>query len=185
MNISPVYKDFPTENLNETQKATFDALRQLGIAFERVEHDHADTMEDCIAISEALGADVCKNLVLCNRQKTSFYLLTMPGDKPFFTKDLSQQIGSSRLSFASGDAMEELLHVQPGSASILSLIFDTEHRVQLLMDRETRDQMFFCCHPCKNNGTLKMKTSDVLNILLKHTGHEPIIVDLPRYPESE
>ncbi len=184
MNISPVYTDFPTEGLNETQQAVFSALRELAIDFVRVEHEHADTMEDCVAIGEVLGADVCKNLVLCNRQKTNFYLLTMPGDKPFFTKDLSHQIGSSRLSFASADAMEELLHVQPGSASILSLLFDTEHRVQLVMDRETKEQEYFCCHPCQNNGTLRMKTADVLHRFLPHTGHEPITVDLPRYSET-
>ena len=184
MTISPIFTAPPTEGLDEAQQAVFAALAELGIPFERVEHEKADTMEDCAAISVALGADVCKNLVLCNRQKTSFYLLTMPGDKPFFTKDLSHQIGSSRLSFASPDAMEELLHVQPGSASILSLLFDTEHKVQLVMDRETKEQEFFCCHPCKNTGTLKMKTGDVLNIFLRHTGHEPVTVDLPRYPEE-
>ena len=184
MTISPIHTTIPTEGLTETQTAVFTALQELGIAFERVEHENADTMEDCAAISDALGADVCKNLVLCNRQKTNFYLLTMPGDKPFFTKDLSHQIGSSRLSFASPDAMEELLHVQPGSASILALLFDTEHRVQLVMDRETKEQEFFCCHPCKNTGTLKMKTTDVLNVFLKHTGHTPLTVDLPRYNEA-
>ena len=184
MTISPIYTNVPSEGLNSTQTAVFAALVELSIPFERVEHENADTMEDCVAIGNALGADVCKNLVLCNRQKTNFYLLTMPGDKPFFTKDLSHQIGSSRLSFASPEAMEELLHVQPGSASILSLLFDTEHKVQLVMDRETKDQDFFCCHPCKNTGTLKMKTSDVLNVFLKHTGHEVMTVDLPRYAEE-
>ena len=184
MTISPVYTNVPTEGLNDVQTAVFAALQELGIPFERVEHDNADTMEDCVAIGEVLGADVCKNLVLCNRQKTNFYLLTMPGDKPFFTKDLSHQIGSSRLSFASPDAMEELLRVQPGSASILSLLFDTEHKVQLVMDRETKEQEFFCCHPCKNTGTLRMKTADVLNTFLTHTGHSPLTVDLPRYEEK-
>ena len=184
MTISPIYQNVPAEGLCETQAAVFAALQELSIPFERVEHEHADTMEDCVAIGNALGADVCKNLVLCNRQKTNFYLLTMPGDKPFFTKDLSHQIGSSRLSFASPEAMEELLHVQPGSASILALLFDTEHKVQLVMDRETKEQEFFCCHPCKNTGTLKMRTSDVLDIFLKHTGHEVMTVDLPRYVEE-
>lgn len=184
MTISPVYTSIPTDGINETQSAVFATLQELGISFERVEHENADTMEDCVAIGEALGADVCKNLVLCNRQKTNFYLLTMPGDKPFFTKDLSHQIGSSRLSFASPDSMEELLHVQPGSASILSLLFDQEHKVQLVMDRETKEQEFFCCHPCKNTGTLKLKTADVLNVFLNHTGHTPLTVDLPRYEEN-
>ena len=183
MYISSIYTNFPTNGLDETQQAVFSVLHELAIDFVRVEHDNADTMEDCVAIGAVLGADVCKNLVLCNRQKTNFYLLTMPGDKPLFTKDLSHQIGSSRLSFASADAMEELLHVQPGSASILSLLFDTEHRVQLVMDRETKEQEYFCCHPCRNNGTLRMKTTDVLQCFLPHTGHEPITVDLPRYSE--
>ena len=184
MTISQIFTTAPDGEMNEAQAAAFAVLKELCIPFERVEHENADTMEDCAAISAVLGADVCKNLVLCNRQKTNFYLLTMPGDKPFFTKDLSHQIGSSRLSFASPDAMEELLHVQPGSASILSLLFDKEHKVQLVMDRETKEQEYFCCHPCKNTGTLKMKTDDILNIFLRHTGHTPITVDLPRYPEE-
>jgi Ala-tRNA(Pro) deacylase len=142
-------------------------------------------MEDCKDISAVLGCDVCKNLVLCNRQKTQFYLLTMPSDKPFYTKDLSKQIGSARLSFASAEAMEELLRVHPGSASILSLLFDTEHKVQLVMDRETRECDYFSCHPCKSTGTLKLKTSDVLNTFLPTTGHEPMVVDLPRYAEDQ
>lgn len=184
MTISQIYTNCPTEGLDEIQREVFSALQSLAIPFERVEHDCADTMEDCAAISEVFGADVCKNLVLCNRQKTNFYLLTLPGNKPFFTKDLSHQIGSSRLSFASADAMEELLHVHPGSASILALLFDTEHKVQLVMDRETAEQEYFCCHPCKNTGTLKMKTADIQNIFLKHTGHTPMFVDLPRYEET-
>lgn len=185
MEVSPIYTDIPTQELNATQQAVFAALEQLNIPFQRVEHDYANTMEDCKAIAQVLCCDVCKNLVLCNRQKTNFYLLTMPSDKPFFTKDLSKQIGSARLSFASAEAMEELLHVQPGSASILGLLFDSDRRVQLVMDRETREQEYFACHPCLNNGTVKMKTGDVLSVLLPHTGHEPITVDLPRYEENE
>ena len=185
MTVSPIYTNVPTEGLTAEQQAVFAALEELRIPFERVEHDWANTMEDCKAISDVLGCDVCKNLVLCNRQKTQFYLLTMPSDKPFFTKDLSKQIGSAPLSFASAEAMEELLHVQPGSASILSLLFDTENKVTLVMDRETKDCEFFSCHPCKSTGTLKLKTADILNVFLPHTGHQVLTVDLPRYPEEQ
>ena len=185
MTVSEIFPSAPTQGLTDVQQTVFAALEELHIPFERVEHDFAHTMEDCKAIANVLGCDVCKNLVLCNRQKTNYYLLTMPSDKPFFTRDLSKQIGSARLSFASAEAMEELLHVQPGSASILGLLFDREHRVQLVMDRETKEQAFFACHPCLNNGTVKMKTGDVLSVLLPHTGHEPITVDLPRYEETE
>lgn len=184
MTVSQIYTEAPTKDLTDEQRQVFTALEALHIPYERVEHDWANTMEDCKAVSAVLGVDVCKNLVLCNRQKTQYYLLTMPSDKPFHTKDLSHQIGSARLSFASPDAMEELLRVHPGSASILSLLFDQEHRVQLVMDRETRECDYFSCHPCKSTGTLKLKTSDVLNVFLPHTGHQPITVDLPRYAED-
>ena len=185
MTISPIFTAAPAQGLSPEQSAVFSALEQLGIPFQRVEHEYANTMEDCKAVSAVLGVDVCKNLVLCNRQKTQYYLLTMPSDKPFHTKDLSHQIGSARLSFASAEAMEELLRTPPGSASILSLLFDKDHKVQLVMDRETKDCDFFSCHPCKSTGTLKLRTSDVLNVFLPHTGHEPLVVDLPRYEEDQ
>lgn len=184
MTISPICTTPPAGDLNPAQQEVFAALSALSIPYERVEHDWANTMEDCKAISAVLGVDVCKNLVLCNRQKTQFYLLTMPSDKPFHTKDLSAQIGSSRLSFAPAEAMEELLRTPPGSASILSLLFDRDHKVQLVMDRETRENEYFSCHPCLSTGTLKLRIQDILEVFLPHTGHTPITVDLPRYAED-
>lgn len=180
MTISQIYTTAPSGRESVEQSA-FDLLEKLHIPFERVEHDHADTMEDCRAISEALGVRICKNLVLCNRQQTAFYLLCMPANKPFKTKDLSAQIGSSRLSFASAEKMIELLGVTPGSASILSLMNDKEGAVQLLLDRDLYSQHYFGCHPCKNTGSLKLDTSDVLNIFLPHVNHKAVLVDLPTY----
>lgn len=158
--------------------AAFALLDQLHIPYERVEHDFADTMEDCAAISDVLGVRICKNLVLCNRQKTVFYLLTMSEDKPFYTKDLSAQINSSRLSFAPAEKMEELLGCTPGSASILGLMNDHEHQVHLLMDQDTYEAEYFGCHPCKNDGSLKLKTADLLNTFLPYTGHSVTVVEL-------
>ena len=182
MTVSPIYTTPPGEGMSQEQQAVFDALAALGIPFQRVEHDRANTMADCKAVSAALGVDVCKNLVLCNRQKTQYYFLTMPSDKAFHTKDLSHQLDCSRLSFAAPEAMADLLHVHPGSASILSLLFDRDHQVQLVMDRETLACPYFSCHPCENTGTLKLRTEDVLEVFLPHTGHTPVVVDLPRYP---
>lgn len=157
---------------------TYDFLDGLGVDYQRVDHEAAFTMEACKEVDEALGVEMCKNLFLCNRQKTTFYLLCMPPDKPFHTKDLSAQIGSSRLSFAPEESLWELLRCHPGSATILGLANDTEHRVRLLIDREVYDAPFFSCHPCICTSTLKLKTADVLEKLLPHTGHTPVIVDL-------
>ena len=177
MTVSEIYTTAPTQGPEKVLES-FALLDQLHIPYSRVEHEPAETMEACAAISDALGIRICKNLFLCNRQKTDFYLLTMPEDKPFHTKDLSAQIHSARLSFAPEELLWELLHCTPGSATVLGLANDTEHRVQLLIDREVYDAPFFSCHPCICTSTLKLKTADVLEKLLLHTGHTPIVVDL-------
>ena len=179
MTISPIFHNArPEGELPPQESAAFDLLDTLGIGYDRVSHDAAFNMELCADVSAVLGVSVCKNLFLCNRQKTSFYLLCMPPDKPFHAKDLSAQINSSRLSFAPEDSLWELLHCHPGSATVLGLANDTEHRVQLLLDREVYDAPYMSCHPCICTSTLKLKTSDVLTRLLPHTGHTPIVVDL-------
>lgn len=178
MKISELYSTAPDSSHGAVELAAFALLDELCIPYDRIEHDTADTMEACSAISDALGIRICKNLFLCNRQKTNFYLLTMPEDKPFRTKDLSQQIGSSRLSFAPPEEMLDLIGCTPGSASVLGLMHDEAHQVRLLMDREVAEAEWFGCHPCKNDGSLRIKTHDLLQIFLPHTGHEPTLVDL-------
>ena len=179
MNISQVFHNTrPEGDLSPSEAAAFDLLEELRIPYDRVSHDHADTMEDCAAISDILGIRICKNLVLCNRQKTEFYLLTMPEDKPFHTKDLSHQIGSSRLSFAPPELMSELIGCTPGSASMLGLMNDTDRRVRLLMDREVAQAEWFGCHPCLNTSSLRIRTRDLLDVFLPHTGHTVTLVEL-------
>ena len=176
--ISETYTTAPAEASCEAAATAFALLDNLNIPYTRVEHDIANTMEDCAVISDVLGIRICKNLVLCNRQKTAFYLLTMPEDKPFVTKNLSHQIGSSRLSFAPAEDMERLIGCTPGSASVLGLMNDTEHQVKLLMDREVYEAEWFGCHPCKNDGSLRIRTADLLNVFLPHIAHDVTVVEL-------
>ena len=179
MDISPLYHNTrPDGELLPQEAAAFALLEELGMDYDRVSSDPADTMEKCAAVSEVLGVPICKNLFLCNRQKTRFYLLCMGPGKPFHTKDLSRQIDSARLSFAPEEALWELLGCMPGSATILGLMNDTEHRVRLLMEREVYEAEFLSCHPCICTSSLKLKTADVLQKLLPRTGHEVTAVDL-------
>ena len=177
MLVSEFYDTAP-EHASERAKRSFALLDELGIPYRRVEHAPAETMEVCAAVSDALGVRICKNLFLCNRQQTAFYLLTMPEDKPFHTKDLSHQIGSSRLSFAPPDKMEALLGCSPGSASVLGLANDAEHRIHLVMDRDVIVAERFACHPCDNTGSLTIATRDLLEKFLPRTGHSYDVVDL-------
>ncbi len=179
MEISPLFHNTqPEGELLPQEAAAFDRLESLGIAYDRVTSDPADNMEKCAAVSAVLGMPICKNLFLCNRQKTQFYLLAMGPEKPFHTKDLSHQIGSARLSFAPEEALWEFLHCTPSSATVLGLMNDSEHRVQLLMEREVYEAPYFSCHPCICTSSLKIRTQDLLEKFLPETGHTPIVVDL-------
>ena len=157
----------------------YDLLDSLGIDYQRIDHEAAMTMEACAAIDEVLDATICKNLLLCNRQCTAFYLLLLPGDKPFKTSVLSKQIGSSRLSFAGAEYMERFLDITPGSLSILGLMNDKEMQVQLLIDEDVLKGEFFGCHPCINTSSLRLKTADLVEKIIPAMGHEPRIVNLP------
>jgi len=156
----------------------YDFLDKLQISYQRIDHEAAMTMEACAAIDEALQATICKNLLLCNRQKTDFYLLLMPGDKPFKTKDLSAQIGSSRLSFADAGPMEAYLDITPGSLSILGLMNDRDHHVRLLIDKDVLDGTYIGCHPCINTSSLRLQTKDLVEKIIPAMGHEPTLVNL-------
>ena len=163
----------------EKEIRCYDLLDKLTIAYRRIDHEPAMTMEICAALDQALGAPICKNLMLCNRQCTDFYLLLMPSDKPFKTKDLSKQIGSARLSFADGAYMEQFLDITPGSLSVLGLMNDTDHRVRLLIDRDVLKTDTIGCHPCINTSSLALRTADLTEILIPAMGHAPTMVDLP------
>lgn len=156
----------------------YDLLDRLQVPYQRIDHEEANTMEACAAIDEALDATICKNLLLCNRQCTAFYLLMLPGGKHFKTSTFSKQIGSSRLSFAAPEYMERFLDITPGSVSVLGLMNDRENHVQLIIDEDILKGEYFGCHPCINTSSLRLKTADLMKKVIPAMGHEPRIVTI-------
>lgn len=166
------------EGREEREIRVYDLLDELGIEYVQVDHERAETMEACKAVDEALNVVMCKNLFLCNRQKTNFYLLLMPGEKPFKTKELSSQIGSARLSFAAAEDMVKYLDIYPGAVSVMGLMNDQENGVQLLVDEDLLKEEFMGCHPCVNTSSLKIKTEDIFTKFLDAVHHKAIAVTL-------
>lgn len=163
----------------EKEIRTYDLLDKLGIVYERADHEAAETMEACKEIDKALApAVICKNLFLCNAQKTRFYLLMIREDKKFKTKEISKQMNSSRLSFAPREYMEEYLDISPGSVSVMGLMNDADNQVALVVDEDILQSEFFGCHPCVNTSSLRVKTSDIFNVFLKEIHHEYLTVTL-------
>lgn len=186
MNILTLVDGRPESNDGRLQKEirTYDFLDSLNISYKRVDHDTADTMEVCAAIDEILEATICKNLFLCNRQETDFYLLMMPDDKKFKTKDLSKALGVSRLSFANEEYMLRFLDITPGSVSVMGLMNDHENKVRLVIDEDVLKGDEIGCHPCINTSSIKFKTSDLVNIIIPAMNHDMTVVSLPRYEEE-
>lgn len=181
--IDPVlYQGRPAESAGRLPKEihTYDLLDKLQIPYWRLDHDAAYTIEACRNIDKLLEIDICKNLFLCNAQKTDFYLLMIPGDKKFKTAKLSKQIGSSRLSFAGAEFMEEFLNLTPGSVSVLGLMNDKKKRVRLLIDKDViENQTYIGCHPCVNTSSIKVAAADILEKFLPYIEHPYALVELP------
>lgn len=167
-----------TEGRLPKEIRVYDFLDSLGVCYDRVDHEEAKTMEDCELVDSELGVTMCKNLFLCNRQQTDFYLLLIPADKQFKTKDISAQIGSSRLSFASAEHMEKYLDITPGAVSVLGLMNDKDGAVELLIDEDVLKGSFIGCHPVVNTSSLKISTKDMMEKIIPAMGHIPTKVRL-------
>lgn len=177
---TPIFEGRPLDTTNRLDKEirTYDLLDSLQIPYQRIDHEAMPTIEACHDVDKRLGIHVCKNLFLCNTQKTNFYLLMMPGEKKFQTKIVSKQLGVARLSFAPEEYMLELLDITPGSVSVMGLMNDSENKVQLLMDRDLLKEVYLGCHPCINTSSLKLSTKNIMEKFLPAVHHEAVFVDL-------
>ena len=181
-----IYVGRPTEGhegRTAAETAVYDFLDRTGVTYTTLCHPSAFTMEECEAVRQAIGAPVFKNLFLTNKQQTLFFLLMIPADKPFKTKYLSSQLGCARLSFASAEAMSELLQIAPGAVSPLGLIHDKEHRVKLIVDRDLMTTDRYACHPCVNTASVALSLTDLLEKVVPATGHAFTWVNLPTETE--
>ena len=177
-----LYRGSPADTAGRSDRElrAYAFLDKLGVTFDRTDHPEqpATTMEVCAEVDAILGVRICKNLFLCNRQRTSFYLLVMPGDKPFKTRELSGQMGVSRLSFGDEEHMAQFLDLHPGSVSVLGLMNDRDRRVRLVIDEDVLKEPLFGCHPCENTSSIRFATKDLTEKILPALGIEPIVVRL-------
>ena len=173
--------DLPNEcphQISENERMVYDFLENTGIDYSIYFHSPAFSMEECEKIRGKIGVPIFKNLFLTNKQQTLFYLLMMPADKPFKTKYLSSQLGCARLSFASSEAMKELLHIEPGAVSPLGLIHDKEKKVKLIIDKDLLNSLIYACHPCVNTASVVMSLETLLTKVVPATGHDYTLVEL-------
>lgn len=152
-------------------------------------HRHApmQMIEDCQHIEGVnyQQAAMPKNVFLCNRQQTQFYLVLLRHDLSFRTAVVSKLLSVSRLSFASPDWMEALLQLSPGAVSPLNLMFDQDQRVSLAMDRKLLDYERLLFHPGNNTLSVEMATDDFLHGFLPAIGRSTQLIDLSAQQEGD
>ena len=170
------YTTRPTGGRIPQEFAIYDRLEELSIPYVRVDHDHADTIEICHEVEKVLGAQICKNLFLCNRQQTAFYLFITNGNKPFRAKDFSAALDIARVSFAPAELMEQKLGTKIGAATVFSSLLDTENAVQIVFDRDVLSEEWYGCSDGTTTGYMKVKTNQILHQFLPYTKHAPLIV---------
>ena len=178
IHVSEPYAAPPAEYQNDLHREVYETLEKLSIPYFRVDTDEAITMEDCIAIADKLNTPVVKTLLLCNRQQTNFYLFVTTSDKAFSTKNFSHAMGISRVSFASPEQLESMLGTKVGSASVLSLLHDPEHKVHLVLDRQALIAPWYGCSDTTTTGYMKLVTDELLHTFLPYVDHLPTILDI-------
>ncbi len=178
MYISDITNEMPTSYSSDLEENVYTKLNELNIQFDRVDNDTVEAMEECVEISNKLGAEIRKTIIVCNEKKTQFYLVVLPAEKRFDSKLFRDKMGCSRVSFAKAEDMQEILGVVPGSATIMSVINDKDNIVKVAIDKEVADSEFFACNTGENTRHIKIKTSDLLNVFLPNVNHEPTIIEL-------
>lgn len=178
MFISDITNEMPNSYTSELEKKVYEKLNELNIVFDRVDNDTVESMEECIEINNKLGAEIRKTIIVCNEKKTQFYLVVLPAEKRFDSKVFRDKMGCSRVSFASSESMEKVLGVVPGSATVMSVISDTDNIVKVAIDKEVADSEYFACNTGENTKHIKIKTKDLLEVFLPNVNHEPTIIEL-------
>ena len=161
-----------------SRECILSALRDMGIAFDLIEHAPAHTIQECAGPARRLGAVIPINLFLRPRRHEKYYLLLASPLSRFNASQVSPQVPSPRLCFAAPEELFRCLLAQPGSASPLELLFPEARNVTLLIDRRLEAEPRLAFHPGRNDASLAMRQRDFLEVFLPRVGKTPLWVDM-------
>lgn len=159
-----------------TKEETCAFLKEKGIEFEAVEHKAVFNMSEIDSVELPHLDWEAKNLFIRDDKKSSYYLISVKGDKRVDLKDFRSKHGLRRLSFASPEELFEIMKLTPGSVTPLGLLEDSECRVKFFLDAEFEDGMIGI-HPNDNTATVYLKAEDVMRIIREH-GNEAEMTEI-------
>ncbi len=176
--VSEIQKSAPKFFKTDLQEKVYHTLEDLQIPFERVDTDEVITMDDCTRVNEKLNMKMVKTLFLCNRQQTEFYLFITCGDKPFRSKDFSNALAVSRVSFAPAELMETMLGTKIGAATVFSSLLDCDNKVKIIFDKDILTEEYYGCSDGTTTGYMKIRTEDIVRKFMDYAKHIPTVIEV-------
>ncbi len=165
-----------------SRETLFERLEELGIPARTVDHKPVFTVSESAAIDCDLPGGHTKNLFLKDA-RGALYLIIAHTETQIDLKGLPKRLGSARLSFGNAKLLQTVLGVQPGSVTAFSLMNDTEHQVNVIIDQNLMRFDTINCHPLENNATTNIAREDLLRFI-RAAGHDPKILDLRSVAQS-
>ncbi len=137
-------------------------LQELNIEYKEVEHVPVFTIEDMDKLENIFeGAKICKNLFVRDQKGKRHFLIVIPEEKMAPLSEIATKIGSTKLSFASGERLMKYLKLTPGSVSPLAIINDESNAVEVIFDEDLKNEKLLGVHPCVNTSTILITPSNL------------------------
>ena len=162
-----------------TTEALSALLKAQGIDFEAFEHPPLHTCQDADRLAVARPGQRLKHLFLRDNYGRRHFILATAHDKSVDLKALSKQLQVSRLGFASAERLKKYLGIEPGCVSVLALVNDPDHQVEVLIDNTLWHGAAWQCHPLVNDRTWVVEC-DGIAAFINSLGHEVVNVDVPQ-----
>lgn len=153
-------------------------LKGRGIAFQRFEHPAVFTCEESLRLCPAMPGMHTKNLFLKDDKNRRHVLLSLPHGKIAHLKEFGKAYGIKSPSLASAEDLKKYLGVEPGAVTLLGLVSDADHHVEVFLDEELWVHDQIGCHPLVNTATLVIARADMEKFFAA-TGHTYRIVAVP------
>jgi Ala-tRNA(Pro) deacylase len=160
--------DISTQQSICTQKQkVIDLLNNENIEYKLIEHEAMYTIDQMVQAGLTDGYAICKNLFLRDYKGLNHYLVILLENKKADLKALALKLGSSRLSFASENRLNQYLKLKKGAVSPFGIINDSFHEVTLVIDKDLKQQEKVGFHPNDNTATVILSYEDFNKIIGK------------------
>ncbi|MDL2254348.1 prolyl-tRNA synthetase associated domain-containing protein [Ruminococcaceae bacterium OttesenSCG-928-I18] len=155
----------------EQKQKVLDALGEMQIPYECVEHPAVYTIEEMQKLDFPQGAVIAKNLFLRDAKGKRHFLVVVGSEQAINLKEMEGKLGSTKLSFASDERLGKYLGLTKGAVSPFGLLNDPEGKVEFYLDDTLLKEDKVGIHPNDNTATVFISGPDIVKFAAS-TGHK-------------